>query len=109
MCGDDSNFHVASNVQARENLLLPAGSRAAGSVLCRGWEVDPVQSSNHSTDPMDLSAREEGEKPAGGARSGRILVAEDDEAFRSLIVRRVRRQGYSVLESGNAVQATSLV
>lgn len=109
MCGDDTNFHVTSNVQARENVLLPAGSRAAGSVLCRGWEVGRAQSSFHSTEPMDRSACEKGETPAGSARSGRILVAEDDEAFRSLIVQRVRRQGYSVLEAGNAVQASSLV
>lgn len=46
---------------------------------------------------------EEGTRPARGTET--ILVAEDDEVVRALVVRLLRGQGYTVIEAANGEEA----
>ncbi|HEX3902785.1 MAG TPA: response regulator [Polyangia bacterium] len=103
---------------------LPAGDPARDDVdqvlkaVDRGVAVSHRLSELHArfsiapTPPGDVSAPVDGdlEQSAPWAlhrprRSASILVVEDDELLRTMIVRVLRRDGYTTLEAGNSIEA----
>lgn len=54
-------------------------------------------------DPEDMD--DEPTNPGTSAPRARVLVAEDDDALRELIVARMRREGFDVIEAGSGFEA----
>ena len=83
----------------------------AHSQLGRGTSIEiylPVAAAPAEKTPAAGAGEIAGQPDTPGAADRTILVAEDEEAVRRVIVRTLRRGGYTVLESGNAREALPL-
>ncbi len=61
---------------------------------------------------FDIDAEDEDEEPTNPGTSApraRVLVAEDDDALRELIVARMRRDGFDVAEAGSGSAALDVL
>ena len=61
------------------------------------------------TVPADEAADDEPTSPVLGTVRARVLVAEDDSALRALIVARLEREGFEVVEVGSGGEALELL
>lgn len=67
------------------------------------FDIDPENPENPEND------EEEPTNPGISAPRARVLVAEDDDALRELIVARMRREGFDVVEAGSGSEALDVL
>ncbi|MDP6543437.1 MAG: ATP-binding protein [Phycisphaerae bacterium] len=87
--------------------------KQSGGYVCAESQVDQgtiFQILLPRTEPVTGESTEEAETSQTDAQHGNetILVVEDDQAVRHYVVAKLRKQGYTVMEAGNAKEAIPL-